>query len=296
MNTFNSLMNNVRKLTKNPIGIIALFITLIYGVAGLVLSTSNDQLSSAQNWTLVVFIVVFPFIVLAVFIYLVINHHQKLYSPADYRDENNFFRKLDKTEQKQRLKEKVESIIQEENFMDTEKLNKEKSNSCFKNETNDQENKNGNDLLRTSKIEKVNSNLYNKLYAIEEHLLRILEYEQNVNIKRQMVFDLHNSLITFDGVAFYPDEIIGIDVSYVPSGKINKNTILKIKDKIRRILNNKYYRTVFKFIFAFASDNSFVNSMQVKNAILNEFKKEDIDIDIRFYDANKIFDLTSIII
>lgn len=296
MNKLNGFMNNIQKLTKNPIGIIALFITLIYGVAGLVLSTSNDQLSSAQNWILVVFIVVFPFIVLAVFIYLVINHHQKLYSPADYRDENNFFRKLDKTEQKQLLKEKVESITQAENFIATQKQIQERSDSFFKNEVSDKENKDDNVLLRTSKIEKVNDNLYNKLYAIEEHLLRILENEQNVNIIRQMVLDTKDSMITFDGIAFIQDVIIAIDVSYIPSGKIHHNTILKIKDKIRTILNAKYYEIMFKFIFAFVSDNSFVNSMQVQNTILNEFKKEDIDIDIRFYDVDKMFDLTSICI
>ena len=38
------------------------------------------------------FLVLFPVLVLAVFTWLVVQHHEKLYAPADFRDDENFMR------------------------------------------------------------------------------------------------------------------------------------------------------------------------------------------------------------
>ena len=70
---------------RNPLGIIALFISLIYGMSAVLLGTSVKNLSSANQTILVYFIVVFPFVVLGVFGWLVSRHHTKLYGPADCR-------------------------------------------------------------------------------------------------------------------------------------------------------------------------------------------------------------------
>jgi hypothetical protein len=76
--------------TRNPLGIIALFISLIYGMSAFLLGASVKNLSQEnQNW-LVYFIVTFPFVVLFVFGWLVSAHHTKLYGPADYRSDKGF--------------------------------------------------------------------------------------------------------------------------------------------------------------------------------------------------------------
>lgn len=83
---------------KNPIGVIGFFLVLVEAIASLVVAYSN--LCEYQNTILVLFIVLFPCIVLAVFHNLVTQHHQKLYSPSDYRDEQNFVGTYDKLTQK----------------------------------------------------------------------------------------------------------------------------------------------------------------------------------------------------
>jgi hypothetical protein len=79
------------KLARNPLGIIALFQVLIYGIAGFVASRI-DSANTLVLVPLVWFLVVFPLVVIAVFTYLVIWHHNKLYAPADYANEENFMK------------------------------------------------------------------------------------------------------------------------------------------------------------------------------------------------------------
>lgn len=73
---------------RNPIGIIGFFLVLVEAIASLVVV--NSSLSETQNTILVCFLVVFPCLVLLVFFILVTAHHEKLYSPLDYRNDDNF--------------------------------------------------------------------------------------------------------------------------------------------------------------------------------------------------------------
>ncbi|HDL7470258.1 TPA: histidine kinase [Yersinia enterocolitica] len=79
-----------RDLSKNPLGIIALFIVLVYGFACLLFGFSTKTLPTEQQWLLVGFVVFFPLIVLMLFGWLVSKHHDKLYGPSDYRDDTAF--------------------------------------------------------------------------------------------------------------------------------------------------------------------------------------------------------------
>ena len=76
-------------LSRNPLGIIALFIVLVYGITALVLVASN-QLQTYERSILIGFLVIFPFVVFSVFIWLVIHHHEKLYAPSDFKNEEIF--------------------------------------------------------------------------------------------------------------------------------------------------------------------------------------------------------------
>ena len=78
-------------LAKNPLGIIALFIVLVYGFAALV-TTFSGSLSASERLPLIWFLVLFPVLVLTVFLWLVSRHGGKLYGPADFRDEENYIR------------------------------------------------------------------------------------------------------------------------------------------------------------------------------------------------------------
>lgn len=87
----NRIFEQAKSYVKNPLGIIALFLSIIYATTGIVLSTRIDNLKTVwERMPLIIFVVVFPFVVLYVFYILVVNHHHKLYSPGEFKDESNF--------------------------------------------------------------------------------------------------------------------------------------------------------------------------------------------------------------
>src|SRR5262249_3605410 len=94
---------------RSPLGIIGLFIVLVYGFAALVFGLGAEHLESAQREPLVWFLVLFPVLVLVVFTYLVVFHHQKLYGPGDFHNQADF---LKLQEQLQRTTKQV-SILEE---------------------------------------------------------------------------------------------------------------------------------------------------------------------------------------
>jgi hypothetical protein len=78
-------------LARNPLGIIALFIVMIYGLAASALGLIGT-LTSNERMPLIWFLVLFPVLVLLAFIWLVSKHHEKLYAPTDYESDEGFFR------------------------------------------------------------------------------------------------------------------------------------------------------------------------------------------------------------
>lgn len=75
---------------KNPLEVIAIFIALIYGICALLLGAAVGTLEKYNQTAMVWFIILFPVAVLAVFGWLVRNHHTKLYAPGDYRSDDAF--------------------------------------------------------------------------------------------------------------------------------------------------------------------------------------------------------------
>lgn len=92
-------MNDQRKtfgevataLARNPLGIIALFIVLVYGFACLV-TTFTGGLSAAERMPLIYFLIGFPILILAAFTWLVSKHSGKLFAPGDFKNEDNYVR------------------------------------------------------------------------------------------------------------------------------------------------------------------------------------------------------------
>lgn len=78
-----------KSLARNPLGIIALFIVMVYGLASLVTAFAGS-LTAAERMPLIYFLVVFPILVLGVFSWLVSRHSGKLFAPSDFKDEENY--------------------------------------------------------------------------------------------------------------------------------------------------------------------------------------------------------------
>ena len=76
-------------LAKNPLGIIALFIVLVYGFASLV-TVSSSSFSADERRLLIYFLIGFPILVLIAFCWLVSRHSNKLFAPSDFKNEENY--------------------------------------------------------------------------------------------------------------------------------------------------------------------------------------------------------------
>jgi hypothetical protein len=102
-------ITQAKGLTKNPLGIIALFISLIYGFACLVLGLSSNNLITNERILLIYFLIGFPVLILITFIFLVVKHHKKLYAPSDYKDEKNFFKGFENQQSQSTLIKEVKN-------------------------------------------------------------------------------------------------------------------------------------------------------------------------------------------
>jgi len=89
-----AFVKSAKDLSRNPLGIIALFIVLVYGFACLLFGFSAGSLQSEERIPLIWFVVLFPVLVLILFGWLVSRHHNKLYAPSDYRDDKSFLATL----------------------------------------------------------------------------------------------------------------------------------------------------------------------------------------------------------
>lgn len=118
MSELSTFSSAAKGLTKNPLGIIALFIVLVYGFASLTLGVTS-RLEATERLILVWFLVLFPFAVLFLFGWLVSNYHEHLYSPADYRSDDAFhkskklseFRVAELTAEQNHLKARIKETI-----------------------------------------------------------------------------------------------------------------------------------------------------------------------------------------
>lgn len=114
-NALNSFGNTAKGLSKNPLGIIALFIVLVYGFACLLFGFSAKELTSGERTPLIWFTVLFPVLVLFIFFRLVTKYPHNLYSPRDFRDDESFLNAMRDSQNKPAKGE--ESAAQIEDLM-----------------------------------------------------------------------------------------------------------------------------------------------------------------------------------
>jgi hypothetical protein len=112
MSDIGSFGSTARGLAKNPLGIIALFIVLIYGFAALTLGFSGS-VQPAERIPLVWFLVIFPLIVLATFGWLVSSHHEKLYSPDDFKSDDGFLRGMESRAKHTRELQQMQKVMKD---------------------------------------------------------------------------------------------------------------------------------------------------------------------------------------
>ena len=103
------LEQGAKSYTRNPLGILGLFVGFIWGIV-VVVAGFSPNLTESQRWALVLFAALFPIPILCVFYNLVTEHHSKLYAPADWKDERHFFGPQSAQVREQREAREAESV------------------------------------------------------------------------------------------------------------------------------------------------------------------------------------------
>jgi CheY-like chemotaxis protein len=87
-NNIDSFGKTAATLSRSPLGIIALFLALIYGITALLAASSS--LSPSERLPLIYFIIFFPLLILGVFAWIVVRHPTHWFGPSDFRNEENY--------------------------------------------------------------------------------------------------------------------------------------------------------------------------------------------------------------
>lgn len=104
-------MEGIRNLNpRNPLSIIALFVSFCYLTISIVMSLNITYFSNFERECLVFFICMFPIIIFVAFIFLVVGFHEHLYSPKDFRTDKAFYGiTADDNEIKTKREEEIEN-------------------------------------------------------------------------------------------------------------------------------------------------------------------------------------------
>jgi hypothetical protein len=198
-----------RSLARNPLGIIALFIVLLYAIAGLVLGVSATKLEASERLPLVWFIVIFPFAVLAVFSWLVSMHHKKLYAPSDFKSDDAFLQALSPEGQRQRLEKEVADLTPST--------------------TKSLDDKEASKVAIGAEGRSVNRIRADVVLA-EDLALRQLEAEFGAPIRRQVALKKDGERAELDGLLYHDGKLIAIDVKFISAATIRKNIQMRLSE------------------------------------------------------------------
>lgn len=246
---------NATKLSKNPLGIIALFILLIYGLATILFGYVGNVLTEDQRWCFVVFLVVFPIVVLAAFVYLVTKHHPKLYAPGEFKDERNFFGYVSPKDREQKyLREEMEAISGNDKADKTKNLNST--------------------MTIREKVEKIENNVFD---YYEKHYC--------YDIEKNVFFNAAKKRIIFDGIAEKNGIFNMFEIKYLPNNDIPKLTLDKVVENaisVKNLMaeNEKYssYRFRLKFVFVIEKEEE---TLKVRRDILRMIDTEEINVTVK---------------
>lgn len=250
-----------QRLARNPLGIIALFIVLVYGIAGLVLGVSSGDLEPSERQPLVWFLVVFPVVVLGVFYRLVTAHHVKLYAPHDFPDAEGFFRALTPSEQKERLEQEIRE------FESTPELVEGRKTAAVEME--------GSGLIKGLSTK-------HAWVIAEEFAYRELESEFGAPIQRQVAVGGDYGI---DGVFLDKGRIRVVEIKFIRHrGLIHiarraAERLVRIADKMKPA----------SFILAIVVEGMPLNRLEgEREKVMEQLKSMPFSIDLRIYDFDEL--------
>ena len=293
-----NIEQSATKLSRNPLGIIALFILLIYGLATALFGYVGSSLTENQKWWFVIFLVVFPIIVLASFVYLVVKHHPKLYAPGDFRDENNFFGYQSPKE----LAEKYENetscffgyvdppnVAEKSKCKKTEPVVEERRKAQSKQSAHEEA------IVVCKKAEELKPLERLSLENVEKLVIGHYERTRNIEIEKHVYFMVNKRKVCFDGFLETKDGLNFYQVFHLPKDiAFDDRALESVKNCIKGLASDvlsvkeymlnsgKYpnYRYRLKILVALDTE-SLSEKMRIVNKIRNVVEIESLPVIIK---------------
>lgn len=267
----NSLEKVAPKFAKNPLGIIALFIVLIYGFASLLVGTAGGNLEAAQRWPIIWFLVIFPFVVLFVFAWLVSTHHTKLYAPSDFRDEKLFIGVQPPEQRQRKLDQEIEAL---EPIVDAAVVDSSYGISVTQ-ESNQR------------------AEEFRKTYQEAERLaMRKLSAELNVPVREGVLIGQDSYVGAFDGAAVLGETIAAIEVKFVLKPYLPASVIDELLFRARTLDINLRSEVPMprklKLILGIVGDLDNEGRIALRERISKRVQLSGLDVDVRFFGLKQL--------
>lgn len=282
-NGIDTFMQNAKGLTRNPLGIIALFISLIYVFATLLCATAVSNLTPSERQILLWFVVLFPIIVLGFFYKLVAEHHSKLYAPHDFQSDKSFLLALTQEQQNIHLEEEVESIRQ----LTQAECNVDAAPSSFDDE------REAVDKVETELISKNGRNKIRNTYLLAEKLaLQKLEQDLCVKIEEHVAIG-DDRAAYFDGVAIDENkrDITFIEIKYLRYPVLPSSAIREILFRViiaEEKLKFQYRRYRMKLMLVLVSSLEEEKTNMLKKMITKISHNYPYEVEIKYFKFEKL--------
>lgn len=260
----------MKDLVKNPIGIIALFISLIYGFANLLLGVTATSLTSDERFPLIVFIVLFPVVVLGIFYLLVSRHHGKLYAPGDYKDDKSFLGTLSQEEREEKLAKEVEEVEAVEAVLPQATVEAPP-------------------ITEASKPEPVNSfrtniNIREELRFIETQVISKFELEFNHRADRDVA--IGDTGANFDAVFHVSGKVTFLEIKSLRIP--NYSSMMLDRLLYNAVIADKYMNSNFRLIIAVVYSFNKVELPRLERIWRKQIEKCPASIELRFISRDEL--------
>lgn len=253
----NNFLKETRYFLRNPLGIIGLFITIVYLIAAILLNNGLDKLhGNLERLPLIGFVVLFPIIILFVFYRLVTKHYDKIYGPTDFKTDSAF------------LKYKNISFATREDVkINDEKKLKEEDSISLMSFSSQHDNSKEVKIQRINTLESKILDQLNKIYNVQ--------FFKNIKISGTI-----NKLIP-DGYGLTNEKQFIVEIKFYKVYEVNiiKKTVDSFIKSSKSILNENLPT---KYIFAFIFDDY---KNKTKETINFNFTQNQ-DIDLIFFDTD----------
>ena len=236
-NTFDPF-KQIKDYAHNPLGIVAMFISLIYGFAALLLGLSADKLTANERTPLIWFIIFFPCLILIVFYRLVTKHHGKLYSPSDYREDSSFLETISPAERQLKYEKEAKEVLSAE--MPTQ-TNKDVINNVKP------------PMLPPNFISKL-VDISKELRAINDRVVAIIERELNINAQRNVRVGPTNTGLIVDAAFMTKSDLIFLEIKLIRYPTSDPaDSILFAASKLYQLYQNQF-KLIIVVVYSFEKD------------------------------------------